>query len=173
MQTFAQERGAAWAWRRRSFWNHDADLFAGDRAIASLETTGHWLSPRLGRTANGAWRIRYEGLLARDLVVRDAATDAVVARYRAGWWGQGTVTFERGRTWQWRRVGFWGRRHEWVDGGGLTCVSFARGRGLTGRTTDVQVGAHMANDPALEPLVLLGYDLLLRLAHQSAAIAAS
>lgn len=173
MQTFTEARGAAWVWRRRSFWNDEADLLAGERPIASLVPTGFWMTPRLGRTANGAWRIRYEGLFARDLTARDAATDAVVARYRAGWWGQGTVTFDRGRTWQWRRVDFLGRRHEWRDGGGLTCVSFTRGRGMSGRTTEVQVGAHMADDPALEPLVLLGYDLLLRLARQTAVALAS
>jgi hypothetical protein len=171
METFAAARGASLTWRRRSVWNMDADLMAGERPIATLVTTGPWMSPRRGVTASGAWRIRYEGLFARDLVVRDEAGDAIVARYRPGWWGQGTVTFGRDRTFIWRRADFWGRRHEWVDSGGLVCVAFARRPGLGRQVTDVTVGAHVWDDAALEPLVLLGYDLLLRLSHHSAAFA--
>lgn len=173
MESFANARGAVWTWRRRSFWTADADLFAGERPIASLVRTGWWLSPRLGRTATGGWRIRFEGAFARDLVVRDEARDTVVARYRAGWFGRGTVTLDRGRVLHWRRADAWGRRHEWVDSGGLVCVGFSRERGLGRRRVEVHVGAHVIDDPALEPLVLLGYDLLLRLEQQTAALLAS
>lgn len=170
MESFANARGTDLQWRRRSVWNFDADLWAGDRMVASLTTEGQWLNPRRAVTASGAWRIRYEGLLARDLVMRDEATTAIVASYRPGWWGQGQATLARDRVLHWRRADFWGLRHEWVDSGGLSCVSFASPKGFRRRYTEVHIGAHQWDDAALEPLVLLGYDLLLRLAQQITAI---
>jgi hypothetical protein len=150
-------------WRRRY------ELRTGSDVLAVLESRATLRSDTSVESSSGRWRMRHEGLL-RGLVrvVHEGhAGDAAVFRPR--WFGAGDVTTARGDVLHWHRGDFWGRRWEMVDSGGLARVTFARAPAFFSLDVRVVVGEHAWKDPELEPLVLLGFYLLLLMARQAHA----
>ena len=169
LKPLAGAHGEAWLWTRPKVWRRRYELRAGSDLLAVLESRATLRSDTSVETATGRWRMRHEGLLrGRVRVVHEGhAGDA--ALFRPRWFGAGEVTTARGDILHWQRADFWGRRWRMVDSGGLARVTFSRAPAFFSLDVRVEVGAHAHADPELEPLVLLGFYLLLLMARQAHA----
>lgn len=169
MEPFASAFRERWIWRRPSLWSRRYVLSAGGRMLAALEARTWRAGVMHGTTANGGWTVRHEGLLGGRVLVRaDGATeDALVFRPR--WFGSGDVRLPDDQALRWHRADFWGRRWELVDSGGLARVTLVRTPAFVSPDAEVQVSEAAERDPLLEPLVLLGYALIVLMVRQNTA----
>lgn len=166
MVPFAGAYGAAWTWKRPRLLRRSYELRAGESLLATLEMRALLRADMQGRTASHLWRLRHEGLFrGRVRVVREGARDDE-AIFRPRWFGAGDITTRSGAVLRWRRGDFWGRRWVMVDTGGLPWLTFTRTPALLSLDTQVEPGEHARRDPELEPLVLLGFYLLVLMARQ-------
>ncbi len=169
MKPFSGSFDRDWDWKRPHMWRRQYELRAGGELIARLESRSVLGGSMWGETSSGSWQVRHVGLLrGRSLVTADGAAKPA-AEFRPRWFGAGEVVTASGRTYRWHRADFWGQRWELVDSGGLTHLSFARSPAFLTLDTRVQVSASARHDAELEPLVLLGYYLLLLMVRQSHA----
>jgi hypothetical protein len=167
MQPLSEAHGAPWLWTRPKMLRRRYELHAGPALLARLESRATLRSDTLVESATGRWRMRHEGLFrGRVRIIHEGhAGDAAV--YQPRWFGAGDVTTARGDVLHWRRADFWGRRWEMVDSGGLARVTFSRSPAFFSLDVRVDVGLHARGDSELEPLVLLGFYLLLLMVRQS------
>jgi hypothetical protein len=100
-------------------------------------------------------------------VLREGSASDVV-EFRPRWFGAGDIATPNGDVLRWQRGDFWGRRWQMIDSGGLARLTFARTPSFLSLDTRVEPAEH-AWDDALEPLVFLGYFLLLLMARQAHA----
>ncbi len=169
MKAFAEAFDSAWTWKRPRLWHRRYELRAGDEVLAVLESRSP-LGPGMGaESAGGHWRLRHEGLLRGRVHVTNTAETGDAAVFHPRWFGAGDVSTREGQALRWHRADFWGRRWEFVDAGGLARLVFERAPGILSPDTRVEVSESARHDPELEPLVLLGFYLLLLMARQSHA----
>lgn len=169
MEPFAEAFNERWVWRRPKLWSRRFELRAGERALASLETRAWFTGVMHADTASGGWTLRHEGLLRGRVLVRahPAASDAL--EFRPRWFGSGDVQLANGTALRWHRADFWGRRWELVDSGGLPRVTFVRLPAFLSPDVEVRVSEAARTEPMLEPLVLLGYYLIVLMVRQNTA----
>lgn len=163
---FASAHDRAWLWKRPRLWRRRYELHAGDALLGVLESRSALGSAVAGETAGERWRLRHEGLLRGRVRVLHEGHAGDEALYRPGWFGAGDVTTRRGRVLRWHRADFWGRRWEMVDTGGLPWVVFTRTPAFVSLDTRVEVAEHARKDPELQPVVLLGFYLIVLMARQ-------
>ena len=169
MKPFLASFQADWLWRRPQVWRRRYELRAGTELIARLEARALMGGSMRGETASGAWVVRHVGLLrGRSVVARPDAREPA-AEFRPRWFGAGDVDTAGGRSFRWHRADLWGQRWELVDPGGIACLRFERSPAFLSLDTRVHVADSMRADAELEPLVLLGYFLLLLMVRQSHA----
>lgn len=169
MKPFAECFGGEWVWRRPHMWRRQYELRAGRERLARLESRSMLGGSMWGETASGAWHVRHVGLLrGRSLVTAEGHREPS-AEFRPRWFGAGDVTTARGASYRWHREDIWGQRWAMVDRGGLTHLEFARSPAFLTLDTRVTVSDAARDDAELEPLVLLGYYLLLLMVRQSHA----
>ena len=169
MKPFAGSFGSDWVWKRPQMWRRQYELRAGGELIGRLESRSMLGGSMWGETASGAWRVRHVGLLrGRSLITAEGATEPA-AQFQPRWFGAGDVVTARGQRYRWHREDFWGQRWAMVDSGGITHLSFARSPAFLTLDTRVTVADSARRDEELEPLVLLGYYLLLLMVRQSHA----
>lgn len=161
--------GEAWMWTRPKLWRRRYELRAGADVLAVLESRASLRSDVSVESATGRWRLRHEGLLRGRVRVIHEGHSGDAALFRPRWFGAGDVTTQRGDVLRWHRGDFWGRRWEMVDTGGLSRLTFARAPAFFSLDIQVQVAEHARRDPELEPLVMLGFYLLLLMARQAHA----
>lgn len=173
MRPFAEVAETRWSWKRPRLFTRRHELMAGEDTLAVLEARSLLRSAMLGTTAGGQWRLDHVGLLRGQVRVTpmDAGQPAAepVVTFRPRWFGAGDVTTAGGQSLRWHRADFWGRRWGFVDSGALTRIAYERAPGLLRADTHVLVSDSARGDPELEPLVLLGFYLLLLMARQSHA----
>jgi len=169
MKAFAASFGSEWIWKRPQMWRRQYELRASGELIGRLEARSVLGGSMAGETAGGSWRVRHVGLLrGRSLVTAEGATEPA-AEFRPRWFGAGDIVTARGNRFRWHRSDFWGLRWAMVDSGGLDRLSFARSPAFLSVDTQVTVSPAARDDAELEPLVLLGYFLLLLMVRQSHA----
>ena len=170
MIPFAEAPATPWTWRRPHLWSRRYELRAGDALLASLETRSVLSSVMVGETTHGQWLLRHAGLLRGRVQVLVPGTGAELAAFRPRWFGAGDVTTAAGQSLRWHRADFWGRRWELADAGGLARITFERMPAFLSPDTAVNVSEAARDDTELEPLVLLGFYLVLLMARQSHAV---
>lgn len=161
--------GETWLWTRPKVWRRRYELRAGGDLLAVLESRATLRSDTAVESASGRWRMRHEGLLRGRVRILHEGHAGDAAVFRPRWFGAGDVTTARGDVLRWQRADFWGRRWQMVDSGGLARVTFARAPAFFSLDVRVEVGAHARDDAELEPLVMLGFYLLLLMARQAHA----
>jgi hypothetical protein len=166
LQPFASAHDRTWVWKRPRLWHRRYELRAGDALLGVLESRTALRSAVAGETAGERWRLRHEGLLRGRVRVVHEGHAGDEALYRPRWFGAGEVTTRRGRVLRWHRADFWGRRWEMVDTGGLPWVVFTRTPTLLSLDTRVDVAEHARKDLELQPVVLLGFYLIVLMARQ-------
>lgn len=169
MKSFTGSFGSEWIWKRPQMWRRQYELRTGGELIARLESRSLPGGSMWAETASGSWRVRHVGLLrGRSRVTAEGATEPAV-EFRPRWFGAGDIETARGNRFRWHRADFWGQRWAMVDSGGLRYLAFARSPAFLSLDTRVDVADHARDDAELEPLVLLGYYLLLLMVRQSHA----
>ena len=163
---FAGAHDHEWVWKRPRLWRRRFELHAGDELLAVLESRSALRSDIAGETAGARWRLRHEGLLRGLVRVVREGHGGDEALYRPRWFGAGDVTTRKGQVLRWHRADFWGRRWEMVDTGALPWVVFTRTPTFFSLDTRVDVADHARNDPELQPVVLLGFFLIVLMARQ-------
>lgn len=161
--------GEPWLWTRPKLWRRRYELKAGAELLAVLESRSSFRSDTVVETATGRWRMRHEGLLRGFVRILHEGHAGDAATFRPRWFGAGDLTTQRGDVLRWHRGDFWGRRWEMMDSGGLMRIAFARAPAFFSLDTRVEIAEHARRDPELEPLVLLGFYLLLLMARQAHA----
>ena len=169
MKPFADSFDREWIWRRPRMWRRQYELRARGELIGRLEARSMLGGSMWGETAAGVWRVRHVGLLrGRSLVTAEGGTEPA-AEFRPRWFGAGDVVTAGGQSFRWHRADFWGLHWEMVGSSGLAHLGFARSPAFLSLDTTVRVSATAQRDPELEPLVLLGYYLLLLMVRQAHA----
>jgi hypothetical protein len=167
MKPFAEALEREWAWKRPGMWRRRFELRAGGELLAVLESRAPLGATLWGQTAGGEWQVRHMGLLRGWVRVTPAGGGDAVAEFHPRWFGAGDVTTRGGQALRWHRADFWGRRWEMVDSGGLMRLAFERGPGFLNPDTFVRLSPAARADPELEPLVLLGFYILLLMVRQA------
>ena len=169
LQPLREALGADWLWTRPKMWRRRYELRADRALLAVLESRATLRSDTVVESATGRWRMRHEGLFRGRVRVLHEGHAGDAAVFRPRWFGAGDITTARGDVLRWHRTDFWGRRWEMVDSGGLARVTFSRAPAFFSLDVRVDVAAHARADSELEPLVMLGFYLLLIMARQSHA----
>ncbi len=168
MKSLADAAGREWIWSRPRILTRRWELKAGDDVLATLDSLGLLGGGAKASTATGRWRLHHVGLLRGRLEVLDEAGTEVVATFRPGWFGAGTLEWGRRRL-RWHRDDFWGRRWEFVDENGLSLVAFTRRPAFVRSTTTVEPTEAGRGCAELPLLVALGFQLLLVMQRQAHA----
>jgi hypothetical protein len=143
-------------WRRVGFVTRAYVLEFDGRPAARLQLMRpRWRDATL-TTAGGAW-----------VLARRAGQDAAIAEYEPGTWlglayrGSGTLQFDDGTRYAWRRTSFWKSRYVFFDHQDIAVVSVRpRFRPLRG-IVDMELGAGAAGARHLPVLVGLAFRMLL------------
>ena len=118
-------------WRRRSFASRDYDLVLGDHRFATMHFMGTFRRWAELRSADGAWEIRRRGFWRAGLAIHRLGHDQPLAMLERSLMGDGTLQFETGPRYQWRRASLWRGRYELASDAGRTLLGI---RGTTFRS---------------------------------------
>lgn len=169
MKPFAEALDREWVWKRPRMWRRRYELLAEGERLAVLEARSPLGGTMWGETAGERWLVRHLGLLRGHVRVAPESGGDAAAEFHPRWFGAGQVTTRGGQVLRWRRADFWGRRWEMVDTGGLARLTLERSPGFLSADARVRVSDAARSDPELEPLVLLGYYLLILMVRQAHA----
>ncbi|MBI1795590.1 MAG: hypothetical protein HY076_02580 [Candidatus Eisenbacteria bacterium] len=149
------------AWRRPHLLARDLVLEAGSERLAMLGWEKIFSMQATAIAADGRWTIgrHMVGPLKSQVIVRDAASEAVVATFERHWRGTGVVRFANGAEYRWARSGFWHPSWTWASNATESLLAF-RARIGFGVHMDMEVdpAAHRLGE--LPVLVLLGAYLM-------------
>jgi hypothetical protein len=158
------------AWRRPGLFRRALELEAGSERLAGLRWEKWFSFEAIAEAADGRWIIgrRRGAALAREYVVRDAASDSEVASFTRTWRGTGTVRFASGASYRWGREGFWRARYAWMVADDRPLIAF---RGVLGfqRSYEMEVDPAARSLAELPVLVLLGGYVMAMISHQRRA----
>jgi len=131
------------------------------------------LTVRVGRqtshlvAAGGAWDIVRPSIWSSALAVLRAGQDAALAEYEPNNWlgflysGTGTLQFDSGARFAWRKLDFWAGRHAFVDDHGIPLLTMTPRWLMHRRGRELTLAPEAARVTALP--VLAGLALRLRL----------
>ena len=152
--------------RRRAY-----ELRAGEELVATLRRGRG--SVAAAEVAEGRWTFERAGFWRPRVTARPAGSDTAWASFDAGWAGGGTLDVSGGRRFEWAAANLWHTHWSWREPGGGPLVRFRSRQGLVTIEGRVEVEPAAATLPELALLVPLGWYLLLLLAQDTAAAAAS
>jgi hypothetical protein len=102
-------------WTQPGALKRNCELRAGDEVVETLQWQKAFGSLALADTAAGAWTLKRSGFLRPQVTVRVPGSDAEVAAFKPGWWGEGTLRFSDGARYEWQNTSFW--RGQWAFAG--------------------------------------------------------
>lgn len=165
-----------WEWRESRTARRQDELHFGERVAATLRWQGLFSNLAYALSPEGEWTFDRPRLLSRDVEVRDADSDALVAVLYVKWRGDATLEFADGHTVDWAPTNFW--QTEWAffetaEKDERALISFVDTlRVLENRTA---VTFYRSNLPAQESalLTLLGHYLMVLHRNDTAAVTAA
>jgi hypothetical protein len=165
-----------WEWRESRKTRRLDELHLGERVAATLRWQGWASTLAHAETPEGRWTYDRPRLLSRDVEVRDATTDAIIALLHVRWRGDATLEFADGGSLDWAPTNFW--QTQWAFFGGASgdehaLISFDDTSGfLEVRST---VTYHTSDLSSEESALLTTFGRYLMVLHHrdSAAVAAS
>ena len=161
-------------WRESRTVKRQDELCTHDGPVATLRWAGMLSEIATGTTKEGQWTFDRPRLLARDVEVRTAGSEAEppCAVYYPGWALGGRVVFAGGRTLHWAPTNFWQTRWAFMDEAERTLVQFEdTSRLFEERAAVTFMRPGLAEeDRAL--LLLLGWYLMTLQSRDNAAIVA-
>jgi hypothetical protein len=162
-----------WEWRESRAERHLDELHLGERVAATLRWQG-WLSTLAhARTPEGQWAFERPRILSRDIEIRDATTDAIVANLYVSWMGHGTLEFADGGAVEWAPTNFWQTQWAFFDAQDDALISFDDTSGFLEARSAVTF--YSSDLSAEESALLTTFGRYLMMLHRrdSAAVAAS
>jgi hypothetical protein len=162
-----------WEWRESRAERHLDELHLGERVAATLRWQG-WLSTLAhARTPEGQWAFERPRILSRDIEVRDATTDAIVANLYVKWTGNATLEFADGGAVEWAPTNFWQTQWAFFDAQDNALISFDDTSGFLEARSAVTF--YSSDLSAEESALLTTFGRYLMMLHRrdSAAVAAS
>lgn len=147
------------------------ELRAGEQVLATLTQPSVWNQSRIGSSDEGTFNLARVGFFKQRIVIAGAASNAEVASMApSGWSGNSIVTLPDGRTYRWRKSGFWGTQWTWLDSFEQPLMHFKQAGAFKVRCA-VTIEPAAATDPHLALLAQLGWFQILL--AQADAVAAS
>src|SRR5690242_7100199 len=98
------------------------ELYSGDEVLAVMTWPSGWRTGATAETAEGAWSFKRQGF-RQQVVIASGESDAVLPALKRGWTGSATLSFPDGRSFLWRRQGFWGVKRVWLTAEGMPLLS--------------------------------------------------
>lgn len=119
-----------WEWRESRTAKRQDELYRGERIAVTLRWQG-WLSTLAhAHSAEGAWTFERPHILSRDVEVRDAETNDLVAMLYVRWTGEGTLKCTDGCTVDWAPTNLWQSHWAFFDAKDRALISFVDTSGL-------------------------------------------
>lgn len=103
-------------WRHPGLFRRELELWAGSEKLASLRFIGLLRAGVVAESADGGLTYERIGLFRGHVRVRDAATQAEIARFDCRWTGGGKLCFASGAEYRWSSSGLWRTRWGWSLG---------------------------------------------------------
>jgi len=162
-----------WEWRESRTARRQDELHLGERVAATLRWQGLLSNLAYAQSTEGEWTFDRPRILSRDIEVRDARSNALVAVLYVRWTGDATLEFADGHTVDWSPTNFWQTQWAFFDNDEQALISFADTSGLLEARTAVSF--HQPNLPVQESalLTLFGRYLMILHRNDSAAVAAT
>jgi len=104
-----------WEWRESRTTKRQDELHLGERVTATLRWQGMFSNLAYAQSPEGRWTFDRPRLLSRDVEVRDADTNALVAVLYVKWRGDATLEFADGHTVDWSPTNFWQTQWAFFD----------------------------------------------------------
>lgn len=174
MGTLQQYAGQELIWESSTTAKRTYELHASEHILATLAQPSAWNQRRIGTSDEGQFTFARVGFFRQRIVIADATSDAeLVSIPSAGWSRQATLTLPDGRTYHWRKAGFWGTTWTWLDGSEQPLMTLRQFGAFRVRCA-VTIEPAAAIEPHLALLAQLGwFQMLLIQADTIAATAAS
>jgi hypothetical protein len=168
-----------WEWRESRTARRTDELHLGERVAATLHWQGMLSNLAHAHSSEGAWIFDRPRMLSRDVEVRDAATDALIAVLHVKWTGNATLEFADGGHLEWAPTNFWQTQWAFFSTGGADAgseralISFDDTSRLLETRTAVTYHTSDLSDEESALLTLFGRYLMVLHRKDSAAVAAS
>lgn len=162
-----------WEWRESRTARRQDELHFGERVAATLRWQGMFSNLARAQSPEGRWTFDRPRLLSRDVEVRDADSNALVAMLYVKWRGDATLEFADGHTLDWAPTNFWQNQWAFFDPNGEALISFDdTSRIFEARTA---VTFYRSDLPAQESVLLTLFGRYLMVLHRNdtAAVAAT
>ncbi len=173
MRAIREFVGQSLLWVQPRAMKQQFELRCGDEVLAVMRWQSSWRSSAAVETAEGSWSFRYKGFWHQQVVIESSRGDVAQPTLRRRWTGSATLSFPDGRSYLWKRRGFWGIKRDWVTADGVPLLSFKTKSGLIKTGGEVGVQPFAAALPELALLVTLGWYLVVMEVREAAAAAAS
>jgi len=162
-----------WEWRESRTSKRQDELHLGERVAATLRWQGLFSNLAHAQSPEGEWVFDRPRILARDVEIRDAASNALVGVLYVRWTGDATLEFADGHTVDWSPTNFWQTQWAFFDDNEQALISFADTSRLLEARTEVTFYRSdlCAKESAL--LTLFGRYLMILHRNDSAAVAAA
>jgi len=140
---------------RRSEW----ELMAAGQRIGTLAVRGIFREETHAQGPSGVWRFR--GGWTGHTEIAQGEASVAAARYEPRWRGGEVTSLGSGLRFRWKRQGFWSSVYVLATDSDTPCVTIVPKKGFT------RFGAVVTIEPAgrrlaeIEPLVFLGWRLML------------
>ena len=162
-----------WEWRESRTARRQDEFHFGERVAATLRWQDLFSNLAYAQSPEGQWTFDRPRLLSRNVEVRDADSDALVAVLYFKWTGDATLEFADGRTIGWAPTNFWQTEWAFFDTEDRPLVSFLD----TSRLFEARsVVTFYSSDLSAEESALLtifGRYLMLLHRNDTAAVAAT
>jgi hypothetical protein len=162
-----------WEWRESRTTRRQDELHLGEHVAATLRWQGMLSNMAHARSPEGEWVFDRPRILSRDIEVREAKSNALVAVLHVRWTGDATLEFADGHTVDWSPTNFWQTRWAFFDENEHALISFVdTSRLLEARSA---VAFHTSDLSARESALLTMFGRYLMILHRndSAAVAAT
>jgi hypothetical protein len=162
-----------WEWRESRTAKRQDELHFGERVAATLRWQGLLSNLAYAHSPEGEWTFDRPRILSREVEIRDAESNALVAILYVRWTGDATLEFADGRTIDWSPTNFWQTRWAFFDNDERALISFVDTSRLLEARTAVTFYRSGLSEQESALLTLFGRYLMILHRNDSAAIAAT
>jgi hypothetical protein len=155
-------------WAQPKWTQRRYELKAGEQTIARFEYRGSWRPVAHAFITDQEITFR-TGFLKTDIVIMDERSGAQIAVFKRS--RPAAVSFTNGRTFRWKRQGFWSPYWTFLAPDNEVLVTLKRRSAFLRQGATVTLSSSAFKYPEVRILVTLGWYLLLAAAAQAAAAA--
>ncbi len=171
MKTLGDLIGHELKWVQPRRLNRRFELRAGDEVLATLSWQKKWGSLAVAETAGGQWTLKRSGFLRPRVTVRPAGSEADLALFAAGWWGDGVLEVVGGSRFFWKPTNFWRSEWVWSSSDGIPLLRIKAKARLVRMQGRLNVEPTAGSVPELMLLAVVGWYLLVLMSEEAASAA--